>query len=295
MKSASAKKVLKTTPKGNPRGDSAKQLDVRSKEVKFERTEKQKRLRSKREKFERESKMKLGKQQQWIINVAPTAEKAEKAFERLKRQQEAGLQAVEGRVLGLGTSPEDCVAALLESCSQPDLRNMKSELLYERLCELSALDNEITKHMLILMNIMVDRGFMVVSGNDHGQLQASVTKDPVVKEEPVQENLPCRDASWVIKREEDEPNSDSDETKKAHCQPFALVKKGPVVKEEPVEESLQRHDASWVSGKKMVKPMTTSLKKTISNLMPYVTKDPFVTEDLDVDDGGDETASLLQL
>lgn len=145
---------------------SSSKLGVQAKKVLFQRTYKQKSMRSKKEKFERECKMKLGKQNPWLIKLSPTAEKAEKAFKRLQRQQEAGLQPVEGRVLGLGSSPDDCVAGLLESCCRQGLESMKSEMLFERLCELTCLGDEINKHILILMDIMIQRGDLAVSQED---------------------------------------------------------------------------------------------------------------------------------
>ena len=66
--------------------------------------------------------------------------------------------------MGQGSDPAECIAKLEGVCAPEQLSSADSEILYQRLCELEALREEVSLHMWRIMNTLLRRKFF------HGEI-----------------------------------------------------------------------------------------------------------------------------
>ena len=120
----------------------------------------QKEHRAKRDRFQRRVGTLPG-HHGWVIGQASTAEDALSLSQRLSAQEESGLSAISVKVLGKGETPDSCVVEVRSSKPGVHLEDIRSDILYQRLCELEALKAEVLEEMKPIWDILTSRNVFV--------------------------------------------------------------------------------------------------------------------------------------
>lgn len=165
---------------------SPNQLSVMPTCAKRQRSDKQKVRRAQREKFRRQTCQKLPKSHEWLHGLAPDAKAALEGSERLTMQEAAGLSPIVGQVLGRGSTSSECIAKVDGACTPEQLLSIDSEILYQRLCEMQALKEEVARHMLLLMDTLAQRKFLFAKIVKQDCESVKIKEEPKMKVEPKQ-------------------------------------------------------------------------------------------------------------
>ena len=123
------------------------------------RTALQKARRSKRDRIQRQVGS-LPKHHGWLISKAATAQEASELSARLADQESAGLEQLTAKVLGRGTTPTECLPEVKNWKPNVDLAQVSSYILYQRLCELEALREQVVAEMVPIFNALVSRDYL---------------------------------------------------------------------------------------------------------------------------------------
>ena len=123
------------------------------------RTALQKARRSKRDRIQRQVGS-LPKHHGWLISKAATAQEASELSARLADQESAGLEQLTAKVLGRGTTPTECLPEVKNWKPNVDLAQVSSYILYQRLCELEALREQVMAEMVPIFNALVSRDYL---------------------------------------------------------------------------------------------------------------------------------------
>ena len=102
----------------------------------------------------------LPKHHGWLISKAATAQEASELSARLADQESAGLEQLTAKVLGRGTTPTECLPEVKNWKPNVDLAQVSSYILYQRLCELEALREQVMAEMVPIFNALVSRDYL---------------------------------------------------------------------------------------------------------------------------------------